>query len=169
MKHNWKSILSMIIEYIVLVVPTAGYSIYCYQDTLTHTMSATSKGLFWSLIAVAILAIVIFKLCHKKYERFVAGYVQQKTDIETRPNDELLIKKVAEKSKIIDSVDYIFAAIPVLILMVIVTAFQSAIDQLLIILEIVAGSLIGKAGLHALTVSLKSKGMLKAIPKDGEK
>ena len=109
MKHNAKSLILIISEYLVLIAPTTGYAIYCYQDTLQYTMTATSKGRFWSLVAVAILASVLFGIFRKKYDRYVQGYVQQKTDLETNPTNELLIKRVAHKKKIIDNLDYVVA------------------------------------------------------------
>lgn len=168
MKHNAKSLILIISEYLVLIAPTTGYAIYCYQDTLQYTMTATSKGSFWSLVAVAILASVLFGIFRKKYDRYVQGYVQQKTDLETNPTNELLIKRVAHKKKIIDNLDYVVALFPVLILMSVIGAFQQAIEQLLILLSVVAGSLIGKISLHLLTIFVEEHGMLKKIEKDGD-
>lgn len=169
MKKTWYSVISALMEYVVLIAPTAGYAIYCYEDTLQYSMSQSSKGVFWSLIIVAILAAILFKIFKTKYERYVAGYVQQKTDLETRPGDELLIKKVAEKSNIIDNLDYIVAAIPVMILLTVLAAFQSAIQQLMIILEIIIVSLIAKSGVHCATVAMKKHAMLKKIDKGDNK
>lgn len=168
MKHNAKSLILIISEYLVLIAPTAGYAIYCYQDTLQYTMTATSKGSFWSLVAVAILASVLFGIFRKKYDRYVQGYVQQKTDLETNPTNELLIKRVAHKKKIIDNLDYVVALFPVLILMSVIGAFQQAIEQLLILLSVVAGSLVGKISLHLLTIFVEEHDMLKKIEKDGD-
>ena len=168
MKHNAKSLILMVAEYLVLIAPTTGYAIYCYQDTLQYTMTATSKGSFWSLVAVAILASVLFGIFRKKYDRYVQGYVQQKTDLETNPTNELLIKRVANKKKIIDNLDYVVALFPVLILMSVIGAFQQAIEQLLILLSVVAGSLIGKISLHLLTIFVEEHDMLKKIEKDGD-
>ena len=168
MKHNAKSLILIISEYLVLIAPTTGYAIYCYQDTLQYTMTATSKGRFWSLVAVAILASVLFGIFRKKYDRYVQGYVQQKTDLETNPTNELLIKRVARKKKIIDNLDYVVALFPVLILMSVIGAFQQAIEQLLILLSVVAGSLIGKISLHLLTIFVEEHDMLKKIEKDGD-
>lgn len=168
MKHNAKSLILIISEYLVLIAPTTGYAIYCYQDTLQYTMTATSKGSFWSLVAVSILASVLFGIFRKKYDRYVQGYVQQKTDLETNPTNELLIKRVARKKKIIDNLDYVVALFPVLILMSVIGAFQQAIEQLLILLSVVAGSLIGKISLHLLTIFVEEHDMLKKIEKDGE-
>ena len=168
MKHNAKSLILIISEYLVLIAPTTGYAIYCYQDTLQYTMTATSKGSFWSLVAVAILASVLFGIFRKKYDRYVQGYVQQKTDLETNPTNELRIKRVAHKKKIIDILDYVVALFPVLILMSVIGAFQQAIEQLLILLSVVAGSLIGKISLHLLTIFVEEHDMLKKIEKDGD-
>ena len=168
MKHNAKSLILIISEYLVLIAPTTGYAIYCYQDTLQYTMTATSKGSFWSLVAVAILASVLFGIFRKKYDRYVQGYVQQKTDLETNPTNELLIKRVAHKKKIIDNIDYVVALFPVLILMSVIGAFQQAIEQLLILLSVVAASLIGKISLHLLTIFVEEHDMLKKIEKDGD-
>ena len=168
MKHNAKSLILIISEYLVLIAPTTGYAIYCYQDTLQYTMTATSKGSFWSLVAVAILASVLFGIFRKKYDRYVQGYVQQKTDLETNPTNELLIKRVARKKKIIDNLDYVVALFPVLILMSVIGAFQQAIEQLLILLSVVACSLIGKISLHLLTIFVEEHDMLKKIEKDGD-
>ena len=168
MKHNAKSLILIISEYLVLIAPTTGYAIYCYQDTLQYTMTATSKGSFWSLVAVAILASVLFGIFRKKYDRYVQGYVQQKTDLETNPTNELLIKRVAHKKKIIDNLDYVVALFPVLILMSVIGAFQYAIEQLLILLSVVACSLIGKISLHLLTIFVEEHDMLKKIEKDGD-
>lgn len=168
MKHNAKSLILMVAEYLVLIAPTTGYAIYCYQDTLQYTMTATSKGSFWSLVAVAILASVLFGIFRKKYDRYVQGYVQQKTDLETNPTNELLIKRVANKKKIIDNLDYVVALFPVLILMSVIGAFQYAIEQLLILLSVVACSLIGKISLHLLTIFVEEHDMLKKIEKDGD-
>lgn len=168
MKHSAKSWILFIMEYLILIAPTAGYAIYCYQDTLQYTMTATSKGSFWSLVAVAILASVLFGIFRKKYDRYVQGYVQQKTDLETNPTNELLIKRVARKKKIIDNLDYVVALFPVLILMSVIGAFQQAIEQLLILLSVVASSLIGKISLHLLTIFVEEHDMLKKIEKDGE-
>lgn len=168
MKHNAKSLILIISEYLVLIAPTTGYAIYCYQDTLQYTMTATSKGTFWSLVAVAILASVLFGIFRKKYDRYVQGYVQQKTDLETNPTNELLIKRVAQKKNIIDNLDYFVALLPVLILMSVIGAFQYAIEQLLILLSVVACSLIGKISLHLLTIFVEEHDMLKKIEKDGD-
>lgn len=168
MKHNAQSLILMISEYTVLIGPTAGYAAYCYQDTLQYTMTATSKGSFWSLVAVAILASVLFWIFRNKYDRYVQGFVQQKTDLETNPTNELLIKRVAHKKKIIENLDYVVALFPILILMSVIGAFQQAIEQLLILLSVVAGSLIGKISLHLLTIFVEEHDMLKQVEKGGD-
>lgn len=160
MKNNAKSMLLTLIEWIVLIAPTSGYAIYCYQDTLQYTMSAQSKGCFWTLVAVAVLAAVIFQIFRKKYDQFVQGYIQQKTDLETNPNNELLVKAVARKSKIVDSVDYVVALIPILILTTVLYAFQTAVDQLITLLLTVAESLIAKIAVHTVKLSVQRRDML---------
>ena len=80
----------------------------------------------------------------------------------------MLIKRVAHKKKIIDNLDYVVALFPVLILMSVIGAFQQAIEQLLILLSVVAGSLIGKISLHLLTIFVEEHDMLKKIEKDGD-
>lgn len=167
MKHNAKSLVSMVMEYIVLIAPTAGYSIYCYYDTLQYTMSSTSKGSFWTLISLAVLAMILFGIFRKRYDRYVQGYIQQKTDLETNPDNELLIKRVAKKKEIIENIDYVVALIPILILLTVISAFQQAIDQLMILLTTVSGSLIAKVGVHIVTINLEKSEMLKRA-KDGE-
>ena len=105
----------------------------------------------------------IYGIFKKKYDRFVSGYVQQKTDVETNPNNELLIKKVAEKKEIIENLDYVVAAIPVAIAITILRAFQGAIEQLMVLLEILIMSLGGKVALHFVSVELAKRGMLNKI------
>lgn len=161
MKHNYKSIISTISEYIVLIVPTGGYAIYTYCDTLTHTMSSSSKGCFWSLIALAVVLGILYGIFKKRYDRYVQGYVQQKTDLETNPDNVLLIKKVAEKKTIVENLDYIPAIIGLLIALTVVYAFKTALDQLVVLLLVLLGSIAGKVGLHILTINLEKSGMLK--------
>ena len=168
MKKNVSSIITQLLEYLVLIAPTTGYAIYCYVDTLQYTMTATSKGTFWTIVALAILAGVIYGIFKKKYERYVQAYVQQKTDLETHPDEELLIKKVAEKKIIIENLDYVVAAIPVALAITVLKAFQGAIEQLLVLLEIVLMSLAGKVCMHILSVALAKKGMLDGIGGDEE-
>lgn len=163
MKNNGKSILLTVIEWLVLIAPTAGYAIYCYEDTLQYTMSAQSKGCFWTLIAVAILAAVIFQIFRKRYDRFVQGFVQQKTDLETNPGNELLVKAVARKAELVDNLDYCVAVIPILILCTVLYAFQTAVEQLITLLLVVAGSIIAKIGVHSLKLRVQRQDMLKKI------
>lgn len=166
MKNNAKSIMLTLLEWIILIAPTAGYAIYCYEDTLQYTMTAQSKGCFWGLIAVAVLAFVIFQIFKKKYERFVNSYVQQKTDLETNPDNELMIAAVARKSEIIDNLDYAIALIPLLILCTVLYAFQTAIDQLITLLMTIAGSLIAKIGIHSIKIATQKHDMLIKVKGD---
>ena len=161
MKHNISSIISSVVEWLILIAPTAGFAIYCYEDTLQYTMTATSKGCFWALIALAILAAVLYGIFRKRYDRYVQGFVQQKTDLETNPDNELLIKKVAEKKNIIENIDDVVALLPVLIILCVLYAFQTIIDQLVLLLLILAGSLIGKIGVHLLTTAIQRRAALK--------
>ena len=163
MKKSIPSIILTVIEYLVLIAPTTGYAIYCYEDTLQYTMTTTSKGTFWTLISLAILVAVIYGIFKKKYERYVDGFVQQKTDLETDPNNELLIKKVAEKKSIIETFDYIVALFPLMISITILHAFQTAIDQLVILLTIITGSILGKIACHLAAISLSKQAMLNKI------
>ena len=167
MKHDAKSIITTIAEWLVLIAPTTGYAIYCYEDTLQYTMSSTSKGCFWSLIAIAALAAVLYGIFRKRYDRYVQGFVQQKTDLETNPDNELLIKKVAEKKNIIENIDYLVALFPVLIALCVLYAFQTAIEQLVLLLLILAASLIGKISLHIVTTAIQKSSALKRL-KGGE-
>ena len=161
MKHNISSIISSVVEWLILIAPTAGFAIYCYEDTLQYTMTATSKGCFWALIALAILAAVLYGIFRKRYGRYVQGFVQQKTDLETNPDNELLIKKVAEKKNIIENIDYVVALFPILIALCVLYAFQTVVDQLVLLLLILAGSLIGKIGVHVLTTAIQRRAALK--------
>lgn len=165
MKNNAKSVLLTLLEWLVLIAPTSGYAIYCYEDTLQYTMTTQSKGCFWTLIAVAILAAVIFQIFRKKYDRFVQGYVQQKTDLETNPQNELLIKAVARKAELIDNLDYLVVLIPLLILCTVLYAFQTAVEQLITLLMVIAGSLIAKIGVHSIRLNVQRRDMLRRIDK----
>lgn len=165
MKKNVKSILLTIMEWIVLIAPTSGYAIYCYEDTLQYTMTAQSKGCFWTLIAVAVLAAVIFQIFRKKYDRFVQGYIQQKTDLETNPDNELLVKAVARKAELVDNLDYVVTLIPILILSTVLYAFQTAVEQLITLLMVVSGSIIAKISLHTVNLAVQRNDMLGRIEK----
>lgn len=168
MKHNATSIITTVVEWIVLIAPTTGYAIYCYEDTLQYTMTTTSKGCFWALIALAILAAVLYGIFRKRYDRYVQGFVQQKTDLETNPDNELLIKKVAEKKNIIENIDYVVALFPVLIALCVLYAFQTAIEQLVLMLIIVAGSLIAKIALHVVTTAIQKAAAMARLKKGGD-
>lgn len=165
MKKNVKSILLTIMEWIVLIAPTSGYAIYCYEDTLQYTMTAQSKGCFWTLIAVAVLAAVIFQIFRKKYDRFVQGYIQQKTDLETNPDNELLVKAVARKAELVDNLDYVVTLIPISILSTVLYAFQTAVEQLITLLMVVAGSIIAKISLHTVNLAVQRNDMLGRMDK----
>lgn len=163
MKKSIPNIILTLVEYLVLIAPTTGYAIYCYEDTLQYTMSATSKGTFWTLVSLAVLVAVIYGIFKKRYERYVDGYVQQKTDLETDPQNELLIKKVAEKKSIIETIDYVVALFPVLIAITVLYAFEKAMDQLVILLTIVAGSLLAKIATHLANIAISKHAMISKI------
>lgn len=163
MKKSIPNIILTLVEYLVLIAPTTGYAIYCYEVTLQYTMSATSKGTFWTLVSLAVLVAVIYSIFKKKYERYVDGYVQQKTDLETDPQNELLIKKVAEKKSIIETIDYVVALFPVLIAITVLYAFEKAMDQLVILLTIVAGSLLAKIATHLANIAISKHAMISKI------
>ena len=120
------------------------------------------------LIAVAVLAAVVFQIFRKKYDRFVQSYIQQKTDLETNPNNELLVKAVARKAQIIDNLDFVVILIPILILCTVLYAFQSAVEQLITILLTVAGSLIAKIVLHIIKLNVQRRDMLKKAGRKDE-
>lgn len=163
MRNNAKSILLTLLEWVVLIAPTSGYAIYCYEDTLQYTMTAQSKGCFWALIAVAVLAAVIFQIFRRKYDRFIQSYVQQKTDLETNPDNELLVKAVARKSQIVDNVDFFVVLIPILILCTVLYAFQTAVGQLITLLMVISGSLLAKIGVHSIRLNVQKRDMLNRI------
>lgn len=117
------------------------------------------------------MLFVIFSIFKKKYDRYVQGYVQQKTDLETNPNNELLIKQVAKKGSIIDNVDWLIPVFPLTIALCVVHAFSGAIEQLETLLMIIIGSLLGKVGLHTAVLGVSKQGMLNKIEltKGGDK
>lgn len=163
MKKNAPAIILTVFEYLVALAPIVGYSIYTYEETLQYTMTASSKGSFWSIIACCIMLFVLFSIFKKKYDRYCQGYVQQKTDLETNPTNELLIKQVAKKASIIDNVDWLIPVFPLTIALCIVHAFSGAIEQLETLLMIVIGSLLGKVGLHTAGLQVAKSGMLNKI------
>lgn len=169
MKKNAPAIVLMVFEYIVAIAPIVGYSIYTYVDTLQYTMTPASKGSFWSIIACCIMLFVLFSIFKKKYDRYVQGFVQQKTDLETNPENELLIKQVTKKATIIENIDWLIPVLPLTIALCVVHAFSGAIEQLETLLMIVIGSLVGKVGLHCAGLQVSKNNMLgKLNKKDGE-
>ena len=168
MKKNVSSIITQLLEYIVLFAPLTGYSIYCYADTLRYTMTAASKGTFWTIIGFCILAGIIYKLFSKKYERYQEEYVVMKADLRNHPDNPTGVKNVAQAKTIIENLDYVIVALPIIITLAVLKAFQFAIDQLIILLEIAVLSLVGKVCLHTLTVALQKKGALDKIEDGGE-
>jgi hypothetical protein len=120
MKWNAKAVFSAVLEYIVLLAPPIGYSIYSYVSTLQYTLTEGQVASFWATFGVAIVGIVVVAIGYKRfkvlYGRYTSAYVQQKTDLETRPNDQVLIEKVSAKAKVIESMDYIVVGMPLLII-----------------------------------------------------
>ena len=144
-------------EYIVLIAPTAGYAIYSYTDTLQYTMSANSKGFFWTLISG------IFK---SRYDEYLKGYYQHKADLKVADNpSELLVKTVAKEEKVVSNITYIPIMFYLLMALAVLSAFRDAIEKLELIIEIIAASVFGKVCLHCLTTHLRE---VATIKKDGE-
>lgn len=172
MKWNGKAVFSAVMEYVVLVCPPIGYALFAYITTLQTVLTESQKGSFWALFGLAIATLVVALIAQKRaktlYDRFTAAYVQQKADLEIHPENELLIKKVEEKAKIVESLDYIAIGMPLLIVTLVLYIFRSAITEVIGILGMCCVSLFGKAGLHSLTLKLKADGMRKNIPKAGD-
>ena len=166
MKRNPKTIMSAIMEYIVLIAPTAGYAIYSYTDTLQYTMSANSKGFFWTLISLAILCAIIYGIFKSKYDEYLKGYYQHKADLKVADNpSELLVKTVAKEEKVVSNIRFIPIMFYLLMALAGLSAFKDAIEKLELIIEIIAGSVFGKMCLHCLTTHLRE---VATIKKDGE-
>lgn len=161
MKKNAPAIIIMVFEYLVAVAPIVGYSIYTYTDTLQYTMTESSKGCFWAIIAVSIMLFVVFSIFKKNYDRYVQGFVQQKTDLETNPDNEKLVKAVAKKATIIENIDWLIPVLPLTIALCVLHAFDGAIEQLETLLMIVIGSLVGKVGLHTAGLQVTKHAMIK--------
>ena len=166
MKRNPKTIMSAIMEYIVLIAPTAGYAIYSYTDTLQYTMSANSKGFFWTLISLAILCAIIYGIFKSKYDEYLKGYYLHNADLKVSDNpSELLVKTVAKEEKVVSNITYIPIMFYLLMALAVLSAFRDAIEKLERIIEIIAASVFGKMCLHCLTVHLRE---VATIKKDGE-
>ena len=82
--------------------------------------------------------------------------MQQKADLEARPEDEHLIDLVEKKSKTIETMDFVMAG---LLIGGMLYAFQNAITELINIFIITGLSFLAKAGIHTGTVHVKAKGM----------
>ena len=166
MKRNPKTIMSAIMEYIVLIAPTAGYAIYSYTDTLQYTMCANSKGFFWTLISLAILCAIIYGIFKSRYDEYLKGYYQHKADLKVADNpSELLVKTVAKEEKVVSNITYIPIMFYLLMALAVLSAFRDAIEKLELIIEIIAASVFGKMCLHCLTTHLRE---VATIKKDGE-
>lgn len=161
MKKNAPAVIITVLEYLVMLAPMVGYSGYVYNETLQHTMSASSKGSFWAIIGCCILLFVAFSIFKKNYDRYVQGYIQQKTDLETQTDNEKLVKAVAKKATIIENVDWLIPVFPLTIALCVLHAFDGAIEQLETLLMIVIGSLLGKVGLHTIGLQVSKNAMLK--------
>ena len=85
--------------------------------------------------------------------------MQQKADLEARPADEHLIDLVEKKSKTIETMDFVMAGLPLLLIGGMLYAFQNAITELINIFIITGLSFLAKAGIHTGTVHVKAKGM----------
>lgn len=157
MKKNLTPAVAWLVELLVLIGPTAGYSIYCYVDTLQYTMTPTSKGTFWTVISLTILAAIIFRIFKTKYERYQEEYVVMKADLRNHPNNPTGVQNVARAKTIIENLDYLVAAFPIAIAVTVLKAFEGAIDNLIIILEIAGMSLAGKIATHALFIEFQKK------------
>lgn len=156
MKRNPKTIMLAIMEYIVLIAPTAGYAIYSYTDTLQYTMSANSKGFFWTLISLAILCAIIYGIFKGQYDEYLKGYYQHKADLKvTEHPSELLVKTVAKEEKVVSNIRYIPIVFYLLMALAVLSAFQNAIEKLELIIEIIAASVFGKMCLHCVTTHLR--------------
>ena len=57
--------------------------------------------------------------------------------------------------------------IPLLLVITVLTAFQNAIEQLLMIFEILAGSIMAKVCLHCLTIHFEKVGMYSKLGGNG--
>lgn len=168
MKKNVSSILIEVLEWLVMIVPMGGYSAYIYNETLQYTMSPTSKGTFWSLIGLSILAAILFRVFKQKYKDYRFGYVKQKTELETEENNIAKINAVARKEKVIENLEFVIMLIPIAIIITVLKAFQSAIDQLIVLLEIILMSIAGKIVLHTIHIETEKQAMLKKADKGGE-
>ena len=167
MKWNAKAVFTAVLEYITLLAPPIGYSIYAYVSTLQYTLTEGQVASFWATFGIAVASIIIVFIGHKRfktlYDRYTQSYVQQKTDLETRPNDEVLIEKVASKAKVVESLDYVAIGIPLLIVTLLLYILQSAIGEVIGILTMTTCGILGKAGIHTVTVYLKAANMKKSI------
>lgn len=172
MKHNWKSILSMFLEYVALLGPAAGYCGYAYATTLTYKLSEGQVAGFWAVFGIAIVAVFIVSLTYKrikqKFSEYRQKYIQQCADLEEEPGNEKLIKLVAQKSKIIESIDYVMLAFPIIIWTLLLYLLQNAIVEVIGILATMSIGLLGKAAVHTLTVHEKEKGAIAKAQINGE-
>ena len=163
MKWNSRAIMLSICEYVAWLCPPVAYCIYSYVSTLQYVLDKKAVVSFWvsfSCILVGVIfGVTLFKRVKAAYDRYVAAFVQQKADLEARPDDERLIDLVEKKSKTIETMDFVMAGLPLLLIGGMLYAFQNAITELINIFIITGLSFLAKAGIHIGTVHIKAKGM----------
>lgn len=167
MKSNWKARLCQILEYLTLLGPTIGYCIYSYISTLQHVMTDKQVAGFWTIFTISVVSVVTICVTWKHinviWKRYCDRYNQQLGDLERDPEDERTIKIVASKSKVIESMDFVMAGLPIFVVALLLYVLQNAVTQVINILLIMSCSLMAKGGLHTVTISLKAKGMIDKI------
>lgn len=163
MKWNAKAAFSAVLEYVILLVPSIGYSVYSYVATMQSVLTETQKGTFWATFSLTISIIIIVAISHSRFKtiycRYTQAYVQQKADLEINPTNEMLIEKVAQKAKIIETLDWVAVAFGMLITVILLYTLRGVIDEAISILGMVTLSIFGKIGLHNVTIYLKANGM----------
>lgn len=163
MKWNSRAIMLSICEYIAWLCPPVAYCIYSYVSTLQYVLDKKAVVSFWVSFSCILVGVIfgatLFKRVKAAYARYVAAFVQQKADLEARPDDERLIDLVEKKSKTIETMDFVMAGLPLLLIGGMLYAFQNAITELINIFIITGLSFLAKAGIHIGTVHVKAKGM----------
>ena len=166
MKRNPKTLMSALMESVVLIAPTAGPALHPYTAPLQYTMSANSMCFLWTLISLAILCAIIYCRFKSKYDEYLKGYYQHKADLKVADNpSELLVKTVAKEEMVVSNITYIPIMFYLLMALAVLSACGDAIEKLERIIEIIAASVFGKMCLHCLTVHLRE---VATIKKDGE-
>ena len=72
---------------------------------------------------------------------------------------------MAKEEKVVSNITYIPIMFYLLMALAVLSAFRDAIEKLELIIEIIAGSVLGKVCLHCLTTHLRE---VATIKKDGE-